>query len=169
MKNPILIVALLAATVVCSALYAAAADPLAGFESGLVVEEPEGDAPEMVRGRHFARLAEVLELTPEQQEQIKSIRAAEEEKVAPLREQLREGRKQLRTAIESQPFNEAAVRTLAKSQAAIRTELIVSRARVQSQIHALLTPEQRTLAEKLRPLMKQRRGPRGQHHRAAGR
>lgn len=162
MKNSILIVALLTAAVVCSALYSAAADPLAN--SDLALEERVGDDPEeseMGRGRHFARLAEVLDLTPEQQEQIKAIRSAEREKVEPLRQQLLEGRDKLCLLIEASPFDEAAVRSLAASQADIRTEMIVSRARVQNRINALLTPEQRELAEKLRPFMKEGRGFKG--------
>jgi protein CpxP len=157
MKKSILIAALLAATVVGSPLYATAADPLE--ESGLAVEDPA----EYDRGRagHFARLAEALDLTPEQQAQIKAIRADEREKVEPLLQQLRNGREELRAAVEKQPFDESAVRTLAAGQSEIRTELIVSKARMKNRIHALLTPAQREKAEKLRPLMEERRGHKG--------
>jgi protein CpxP len=160
-KNSILIAALLAVAVVCSALYAVAADPLAG--SNLAVEK-RADGPEtfeMRKGRHFDRMAEALDLTPEQREQIKAVRAAEQDKVAPLKEQLRKGREELRVVAEQQPFDEAAVRTLAAGQAEIRTEMIVSHARVRNQIHALLTPEQREKAEQMRSSMKERRGPKG--------
>ena len=162
MKSSILIAALLAAAVVCSALYAVAADPLAG--STLAVEKRGGDGAgmyEMRKGRHFDRMAEALDLTPEQREQIQAIRAAEQEKVAPLRQQMKEGREQLHAVIVKQPFDEAAVRTLAAGQAEIRTEMIVSHARVKNQIHALLTPEQREKAEQMRSSMKERRGPKG--------
>jgi protein CpxP len=161
-KNSILIAAFLAAAVVCSALYAVAADPLSG--SALAVEKRAGDGPatyDMRKERHFDRMAEALDLTPEQREQIKAIRAAEQDKVAPLKEQLRKGREQLRVAAEQQPFDEAAVRALAADQAEIRTEMIVSHARVKNQIHALLTPEQREKAEQMRSSMKERRGHKG--------
>jgi Spy/CpxP family protein refolding chaperone len=162
MKNSILIAALLAAAVVCSALYAVAADPLSG--SAVAVEKRAGDGPatyDMRKERHFDRMAEALDLTPEQREQIKAIRAAEQEKVEPLRQQMQEGREQLRAVAEQQPFDEAAVRTLAAGQAEIRTEMIVSHARVRNQINALLTPEQREQAEKLGLFMKERRGFKG--------
>ena len=162
MKDSILIPALLAAALVCSALFAAAADPLA--VSGTAVEKRAGDGPakyEMRKERHFDRMAEILDLTPEQREQVKAIRAAEQEKIAPLREQMREEREQMRAIIEKQPFDEAAVRSLAAAQAEIRTEMFVSHARVKNQIHALLTPEQRQKAEELRSQMKERRGFKG--------
>ena len=162
MKNSILIAALLAAALVCSALYAVAADPLAG--SRLAAEKRAGDGAEtfdMRKERHFDRMAEALDLTPEQREQIKAIQAAEREKVEPLRQQMQEGREQLRAVAEQQPFDEAAVRTLAAGQAEIRTEMIVSHARVRNQINALLTPEQREQAEKLGLFMKERRGFKG--------
>lgn len=55
-------------------------------------------------------------------------------------------------------FDGAAVRALATRQNAARVELIVSRARVKSQIYALLTPEQRELAQKIRAEGKGRHG-----------
>src|SRR4030042_1546787 len=54
-------------------------------------------------------------------------------------------------AAEATPFDEAAVRSLAASQNETRTEMIVSRARVQSKIFALLSPEQREREKKFRP------------------
>ena len=96
------------------------------------------------------RMAARLNLTSEQQEQIKTIVEAERERIAPVRAQQRELRDQLRTAMKAQPFDENAVRQVAASQAEARTEMIVHRARVQNQINAVLTEEQREQAEKLR-------------------
>ena len=98
-------------------------------------------------GRHFARLARALDLTDAQKEQVKTILEAEMEKVAPLRQALGETREKIRRAVEAEPFDEATVRTLAASQSETRTEMIVSRARVQSQIFALLSPEQQEQAK----------------------
>ncbi len=101
-------------------------------------------------GKHFARMAKELNLTEDQQKQIKAILESERQKAAPLRKQLAENREQVRKAIEAQPFDESAVRALAAGQNATRVELVVSRARAKSQIFALLTPEQRDLAKKFR-------------------
>jgi protein CpxP len=109
-------------------------------------------------GPRQERMARVLDLSAEQQAKIEAIRQEEREKTAPLRRAQREFREKLRAAAAADPFDEAAVRALAAGQAATRTELIVARARTQNRILALLTPEQRTLAEKLRPRPGERKG-----------
>lgn len=127
-----------------------------------LVAVPEGGFPgkhgKTGSGKHFARMAKELDLTEEQQEQIRAILQTERQKAAPLRKQLAENREQIRKAAEAQPFDEAAVRALAASQNATRVELVVSRARAKSQVFALLTPEQRELAKKFRAEGKGRHG-----------
>ncbi|MGZ8449674.1 MAG: Spy/CpxP family protein refolding chaperone [Candidatus Deferrimicrobiaceae bacterium] len=129
---------------------------------GQMVAVPEGGPPggRMGKGsgRHFARLAGALDLTDAQKEQVKAILETEKEKVAPLRQTLGETREKIRRAAEATPFDEAAVRSLAASQNETRTEMIVSRARVQSKIFALLSPEQRERAKKFRPWGEKRPG-----------
>ena len=119
---------------------------------------PPGDRMGKGSGRHFARLARTLDLTDAQKEQVKTILETEREKVAPLRQTLGETREKIRRAVEATPFDEAAVRSLAASQNETRTEMIVSRARVQSKIFALLSPEQRERAKKLHPWGEKRPG-----------
>lgn len=127
-----------------------------------LVAVPEGGPPGgrmgMGSGRHFTRFAKALNLTDAQKEQVKAILETEREKVAPLQKQLSENREKLRQAVEATPFDEAAVRTLAASQSEARTELMVSRARVQSRIFALLTPEQKESAKKFHPWGEKRHG-----------
>jgi Spy/CpxP family protein refolding chaperone len=121
---------------------------------------PEGFAGDEGPRGMKGRMAQELGLSESQKKQINALLKAEQEKSAPLREQIEENREQLRKASLTAPFNEAAVRELAAKQAQLKTELLVSHARVKSEISALLTPEQRARAEKLRPPM----GPRpGQH------
>ncbi len=123
---------------------------------------PEG----RFRGRHrgtgpedrIARMARRLDLTEEQQAQIKAILESERTTAAPLRQQLAESRKKMREAVLAEPFDESAVRTLAESESETRIELEVSRARAKSRIHALLTPEQRELARKSGPWGEKRHG-----------
>jgi len=119
---------------------------------------PPGDRMGKGSGRHFARLARTLDLTDAQKEQVKTILETEREKVAPLRQTLGETREKIRRAVEATPFDEAAVRSLAASQNETRTEMIVSRARAQSKIFALLSPEQRERAKKFRPWGEKRPG-----------
>ena len=129
---------------------------------GQMVAVPEG-GPSGGRmgkgsGQHFAWLARALDLTDAQKEQVKAILETEREKVAPLRQKLGETREKIRLAVEAMPFDEATVRSLAASQNETRTELIVSRARLQSRIFALLSPEQRERAKKYRPWGEKRPG-----------
>jgi len=138
------------------------------FHTAQVNAAPSGDSPRMERGerqekgeRFLARMTKVLNLSTEQQEKIKVIMEEHRNKVAPLRQSLDENRDKLRQAVKADTFDEAAVRTLATSQAATKTELIVERSRMQSQIHALLTPEQRKLAEEM---LDRRMEHRGDHH-----
>jgi protein CpxP len=102
-------------------------------------------------GPFLQRMTKVLDLTDAQQASIKKIQVTERGKTATLREQRRANREALRRAEEAQPFDENAVRTLAEQRGALETELTVARAWTRNQIDAILTPEQRELAAKLRP------------------
>jgi protein CpxP len=140
------------------------------FTSAQVNAAPAGDPPKWERGerpekgeRFLARMTKTLDLSAEQQEKIKAIMDEHRNKVAPLRQDLDENRDKLRQATKADTFDEAAIRTLAAGQAAAKTELVVERARMMSQIHAVLTPEQRKLAdEKMERMMERRGGDR--HH-----
>jgi Spy/CpxP family protein refolding chaperone len=127
-----------------------------------LIAVPEGGFPGRHRGtgpgKRIDRMAKKLDLTEAQQEQVKAILESEREKAEPLRQQLAETREKIRKAIEAEPFDEAAVRALAASQNETRVELVVSRARVRGQIFALLSPEQREQAMKLRPWGEGRHG-----------
>ena len=108
---------------------------------------------EMGPGKFVMRMAKVLKLSDTQKGEIKTILEAEQSRVRPLLEKLRENRKLLMEAGEATTFDEPAVRGIAAAQAQIETELIVARVRAQSQIHALLTAEQRELLKNLMPDM----------------
>ncbi len=127
---------------------------------GKLIAVPEGDPPGPPGGRKgmgpegsFVLMVKALDLTKEQKKQVKSILDAEREGVAPLVRQLAENREKLRQAMEAEPFDEPTIRTLATSQEKAHVEMIVSRARVESRFLALLTPEQRKLARKLRGIL----------------
>ena len=108
---------------------------------------------EMGAGGFEGRLAKVLKLSDAQQSQIKALQDAAREQDKALLDKLREGRSLLMQAAEATTFDEAAVRTLAADQSTSEAALIVSRTKLQSQIYALLTAEQRELLKNLRPDM----------------
>jgi Spy/CpxP family protein refolding chaperone len=128
--------------------------PASGFAAGEEWGKKGGS------GKHFDRMATALELTEDQRSQIRTIWTSEREQIAPLRQQMRQNRRQIHQAALAVPFDEAAVRTLAAAQAEARTEMIVAHARVKNQVHAVLTPEQREKAEQLWHERKRGEGPR---------
>jgi Spy/CpxP family protein refolding chaperone len=152
MKRRILIFTLSLITLLGSALYVAAAPPGGPCNGGPCDGHCDGpgDGKEQPGGRFLERMAKILDLTETQQASIKKVLAAEEEKTAALHEKKRENRQQLRSAEEAKPFDENAIRVLAEQRGAIEAELTIARARAHSQIDALLTPEQREIAAKLR-------------------
>lgn len=164
MKRRILIVTLSLLTLLGSALYAAAAPP--GGPCGGPCDghcDGPGDGKEQPGGRFLERMTRILELSEAQQASIKKVLAAEQEKTAALHEKKLENRQQLRLVEEAKPFDENAVRILAEQRGAIEAELTIARTRAHSQIDALLTPEQRELAAKLRPEPGEHKGRKGGH------
>jgi Spy/CpxP family protein refolding chaperone len=119
---------------------------------------PPGGRMGKESGRHLARMAKALDLTDAQKEQVKAILETEKANVAPLRKKLAETREKIRLAVETTPFDEAAVRSLAASQNETRTEMTVARARTESRIFALLSPEQKERAKEFRTWGKERGG-----------
>ncbi|KAB0664108.1 Spy/CpxP family protein refolding chaperone [Oryzomonas japonica] len=98
-----------------------------------------------------ARMAQRLKLTSDQQAKVKAVFAAEREKTAPLMQKMAEYHKQLRDTSRAATFDEAAIRAIATKEAQAEVELLVSFERTRSRVNALLTPEQRALAEKCPP------------------
>lgn len=97
------------------------------------------------------RMAEILDLSEAQQQQIEALHKKAFEENAPYREQLDASREKIRALCEAETVDAAAIRAEVAAQVDAKTALIVSRATVRSETHKLLTPEQRELAEKLGP------------------
>jgi Spy/CpxP family protein refolding chaperone len=116
---------------------------------GQLVAVAEGREMRGHRGERMERIAQALELSDTQREEIAAIRSEQRQKTAPLRQQMMQNKNELRTLTGADSFDEAAVRSLATAQAELKTEMIVARAETRSRIHALLTPEQREKADEL--------------------
>ncbi|PLY00889.1 MAG: hypothetical protein C0624_11160 [Desulfuromonas sp.] len=101
--------------------------------------------------RRMDRMAEILDLTEAQQQQIEDLHKQAAEKNAPYREQLAASREKVRQLCDAESIDATAIRTELAAQVDAKTALIVSRATVRSETLKLLTPEQRELAEKLAP------------------
>lgn len=91
-------------------------------------------------GMYFHRLG----LTDAQRAQFKQIMTQERPTLKPLMQQMREGQTQMRTLELSGNFDEGQARTIAAQQSQTMTELTVQRAKIESAMIQVLTPDQRT-------------------------
>lgn len=99
----------------------------------------------------FGPLTRDLGLSEDQQAQIQKIRESFEESTKSLQQQMRSLRQSDLDAQQSETFDETAVRAAARARADVQIEVEVARARMMSQINAVLTAEQKAkLAERRR-------------------
>lgn len=103
------------------------------------------------------RFAEKLNLTDAQKEQMKQISARYRESNKALHEQMRAAGRGEFDSFGGGAFNEAAVRAAAQARANVRVEMEVSRARMMSEMYAVLTPEQKAQLAAERQQREQRR------------
>ena len=105
-------------------------------------------------GMRIERLAQRLDLSAEQQAQVKKIKDASWDKHQALREKMQNNREAMHEAIES--GNTASIRSLADQKGDLIAEMSVLRASDRSKIREVLTPEQQQAFAD----MKKRRKPR---------
>ena len=91
-------------------------------------------------GMRIERLAQRLDLTDEQQAQVREIKEASREKHEALREKMQNNREAMREAIQSD--NTASIRSLADQKGDLVAEMSVLKANDRAKIRAVLTPEQ---------------------------
>ena len=101
-----------------------------------------------------------LNLSDAQREQARAIvaRAAEEQR--PTLTRLREAVEVRRKALEALPVDEGAIRSTTQALVVAETDMAVARAKVRSDIYALLTAEQQTKLRELRQAAESRRNER---------
>lgn len=141
-KTLTFVFAAIAALIFMTGMVAVSQGPLGGGRP-----EPRGGFPGGPLGRGFGDglgpLSRDLNLTDEQKTQIQKITESFETSTKELRDKLR-------SLHESQPdpltttFDEATFRAAAEEQAKIEVELQVARAKMMSQIAAILTTEQKS-------------------------
>jgi periplasmic protein CpxP/Spy len=84
-----------------------------------------------------------LDLTDAQQAQMKDILTKEKPTIRPLIQQLAQGRQQMKALEQAATFDEAKVRSAASQQTQTMTELMVQKARIKSELMAVLTSDQK--------------------------
>jgi periplasmic protein CpxP/Spy len=98
----------------------------------------------MFEGHMLHFFTDYLDLTDAQQAQVKDILAKEKPALKPLMQQMAQSHQQIRELTMAGNFDEAKVRALATQQAQTMTEMIVQKARIESEMIQVLTPEQKT-------------------------
>ena len=113
--------------------------------------------------RKLERMTEVLSLSTEQRANIESIMQAGREAARPHREAMRGVHKSMRSIMQADSFDEAAVRAEIGSRRDAMTELGVIRARTHFQIRQVLSEEQRHKMKEMRQQWRESHHAKQQH------
>ena len=95
------------------------------------------------QGDQLRRALSRLDLSEDQKASIKALFESNKDSMQAERETLRAARQALRAQMQSESFDEAAIRNLAGQAGAAEVEMAVARASLHNQVRQLLTDEQR--------------------------
>jgi periplasmic protein CpxP/Spy len=105
---------------------------------------------------------QALNLTEAQQDQVKQLVQQFRAQNQNVGEQLRTAMEAQRKAVETIPVDEGLIRSTTQALVEAQTEMAIQQARLQSEIFALLTPDQQAQARKLQAERNQRAQQQGQ-------
>ena len=94
-------------------------------------------------GGDFHRMLRQLDLTSDQQSQVKAIWAKEKPTMQPLMQQMHQNHSAMKALEASGPFDEVKTRALATQNAQTMIELQVEHSRIKSEIMQILTADQK--------------------------
>jgi periplasmic protein CpxP/Spy len=133
---------------------------------GVVMAQSTGDTTKGARHGHFGRHGgrgefglmgfRQLNLTDAQKAQLKQIHESHRQAIAPLREQLRAKRQEMRAANEGGTVNEAVITQKLTEIAPLEAKLIAEQARVRQESLAILTADQKAKLDQMREQAKAR-------------
>lgn len=98
-----------------------------------------------------------LDLTDAQRQQIRQLTQQYREQSRATLDRLRQAQEARRQVVEVPPVDEARIRAVMQELAEAETELALQRARLNSDVHAVLTPEQQERARQVREEREARR------------
>jgi protein CpxP len=98
----------------------------------------------------MARMARHLDLNDEQRTQVRTILDSTRPEADRFAESMLENREAMKQLQQTGASDEPRVREIAEQRGALIADMTVLKARVHSQIHALLTPEQRERMQEMR-------------------
>lgn len=134
------------------ALTAGAALLVTGLATGAIAQGGRGPRGEGYRGLGMGggRMAAELNLTDAQREQVRDVHQRHEAELKEARTKVMAARDAHRKAAQAIPVDEAQIRAMSQALAEAQADMTVLRARVHSEVFALLTPEQQAKAKELR-------------------
>jgi protein CpxP len=101
-----------------------------------------GEDGALPAGHHFNKMATELGLSGQQKQDVKDIFVKIRPQTEPLMKQLKLERRALRTLIQAETIDDAAIRAQSAKVAVVEADLAVQKAHVAQQIRTVLTPEQ---------------------------
>jgi len=107
-------------------------------------------------GRDHGMMLQALNLTDDQKAKVKSIMENSRTGLKPTLDALRDNHKKMEDLTANGAFDEAQISALATEQGNLMAKMAVERARVKSQIAAILTDEQKAKAAQMREQFKQK-------------
>jgi Spy/CpxP family protein refolding chaperone len=109
-----------------------------------------GKRSEVIRQLMFNQISAKLNLTNDQKVQVKTIMENSRKRFQPLVEQLESNHQQNQNLGTDGVYDEQKVKELADEQSEIAKQLILEKEKTKAQLFAILTPEQREQAKKMR-------------------
>jgi protein CpxP len=101
----------------------------------------DGDGPRHV-GNHLKQMAKELGLDAQQKAQVKDILKTNHDVAKPLMDKMMTEKRAMRTLVQAETVDEAAIRTQSAKIAAVEADLAVNRAQLAQKLRAVLTPDQ---------------------------
>ncbi len=139
---------------------------VAALTVGVAVAQTAGEGTKGGRHGHFGRHGgrgefgmmgfRHLDLTDAQKAQLKQIHQSHRQAIAPLREQIRAKRQEMRAASESGTVNEAVIAQKLTEIAPLEAKLMAEHARIRQESLSVLTAEQKAKLDQMREQAKTR-------------
>ena len=107
-----------------------------------------GGMDEMGFGPH-GFMADYLDLTDAQKQQVQSIFDAEKPKIQPLMQDLHNAHKQIQDGVENGTLDQATALSIIEAHKTQFAELLVEHAQIHSQVMKVLTPDQQAKLKKM--------------------
>jgi len=129
-----------------------------------VLSQPLGSSGQPPEA-YLNRLAERLELSPQQRTDIKTIMSSGKIAAKPTQDAIQANRAALKSVINSDSPDQAQIQSLAQTQGELVTESVLQKAAVNQQINALLSADQRIKMQAYKDARRDMQKPR-KHRRA---